>query len=245
MDVTMHGSAFSRGDMMLHGKTIALLLPARNEAEALPAVLEAVPDVVDQVLVLDNGSTDATSRVAYTYGAHVVYEPVKGYGSACLAGLLSLAENSPDIVAFADADGSDDLSSLCRILEPLACQRADLVLGMRVPGEASVFSIQQRFGNWLSTRLLRLVWGHTYRDLGPMRAITWSSLQRLNMRDRNYGWTVEMQIKALKVKLRIEEVPVRYRRRAGGSSKVSRSLTGSVRAGAKILWVIGREALSG
>lgn len=228
---------------MYQGKTIALILPARNEAIALPGVLKNVPPVVDHILVIDNGSTDSTPQVARGCGAQVVAESKPGYGRACLAGIAALKVNPPDVVAFADADGSDDLSQLLNLLTPVVDGQADMVLGNRIPTEAQALSVQQRFGNWLATNLIRLIWGYRYKDLGPLRAINWISLLKMEMHDQNYGWTVEMQIKALKTGLRIKEYPVLYCRRVGGRSKVSGTLKGTVQAGIKILWVIGQEAL--
>ncbi len=228
---------------MYHGKTIALLLPARNEAITLPDVLRAVPHQVDRVLVLDNGSTDETAQVARQYGAHVVPEFRPGYGRACLAGLMALKEKPPDVLAFADADGSDDLARLPDLIDPLIRGEADLALAHRVPAHPDAISLQQRLGNWFATRLIRFLWGYDYSDLGPMRVIHWAALSDLEMSDPDYGWTVEMQIKALKKGLRVKEYAMPYRRRAGGRSKVSRTLIGTLRAGMKIFWVIGREAV--
>ena len=228
---------------MYRGKTIALILPARNEAISSPGVLKNIPPVVDHVLVVDNGSTDSTSQVAREYGAQVVAESKPGYGRACLAGIAALKANPPDVVAFADADGSDDLSQLLNLLTPVVNGQADVVLGTRIPSENHALSLQQRFGNWLATSLIRLIWGHRYKDLGPMRVINWISLLEMKMGDQNHGWTVEMQIKALKSGLRIKEYPILYRQRTGGRSKISRTFKGTVQAGMKILWVIGREAL--
>jgi glycosyltransferase involved in cell wall biosynthesis len=228
---------------MYQGKVISLIIPAKNEALALPHVLGNVPDEIDHVLVIDNGSTDDTALIAAQHGAKVILESMTGYGAACLAGIKALGENPPDIVAFADADGSDDLTCLLTLLAPLTENHVDLVLERRVPTEQSALSIQQRFGNRLATLLIRLLWGHTYGDLGPMRAIQWRSLQKLSMRDRSYGWTVEMQIRALKIGLRVREYPIPYRRRLAGRSKVSGTLAGSVKAGIKILSIIFREAV--
>jgi len=222
-------------------QTVALIIPARNESLALPQVLQTVPSEVDRILVVDNGSTDETSRVAKAHGATVINEPRAGYGRACLAGLATLETAPPDLVAFADADGSDDLSYLLELLDPLAKGEAELVLARRIPVEAAALSFQQRFGNRLATRLIRFFWGHEYKDLGPMRAITWNALKRLGMADMDYGWTIEMQIKALQKGLRPREVPVPYRERKAGQSKVSGTLTGSICAGLKILWMIGQR----
>ena len=230
---------------MYRSKTVALIIPARNEALTLPYVLQAIPKEVDRILVVDNGSTDDTPRVAKECGAEVVSEPRAGYGRACLAGLAAQEPDPPDIVAFADADGSDDLRRLFELLDPLVDRQAELALAMRIPVEPEALSLQQRFGNWLATRLILLFWGHNYKDLGPMRAITWNGLKRLGMRDTNFGWTIEMQVKALKKGLRIKEIPIPYLRRKAGQSKVSGTLAGSLRAGTKILWIIGREIFNG
>ena len=220
---------------------IALIIPARNEELSLPGVLRNVPSGISRVVVVDNGSTDATAQVAAEYGARVVPEPVAGYGRACLAGLASLRINPPDIVAFVDADGSDELSRLPDLIAPVAAGEADLVLGRRIPVVAAALSFQQRFGHFLATGLIRLFWKHRFRDLGPMRVIRWADLERLSMTDQAFGWTVEMQVRALKHGLRIREIDVPYHLRTAGKSKISRTITGTVRAGSTILWVIGRE----
>ena len=228
---------------MYSGNTIAILLPARNEAEALPAVLSHMPALVDVVVVIDNGSNDSTAEVAQSYGVRVVSESKPGYGKACLAGIEALQNNPPDIIAFADADGSDDLSRLPEIIDPLVKEHADLVIEKRLPIEPDALSQQQRFGNWLATTLIRLFWGHAFQDLGPMRAMRWGSLQNMDMKDQDFGWTIEMQIKAVKTGLRIVEVPLPYMKRTAGTSKISRTIKGSICAGIKIIWVIFREAL--
>jgi glycosyltransferase involved in cell wall biosynthesis len=228
---------------MMNGQTIALILPARNEELSLPGVLSAVPSLVDRIIVVDNGSSDLTPDVARSHGAEVVSEPVPGYGRACLAGLALLDDNPSDIVAFVDADGSDDLGRLPDILLPIGNGEADFVLTRRIPTNSRALTPQQRFGGWLATTLIRLLWGYRYTDLGPMRALSWPALKRLGMRDNDFGWTVEMQISAVREKLRIREIPVPYGMRIAGESKISRTVSGTFRAGVKILWVIGREAL--
>lgn len=229
---------------MMYGRPeIALVIPARNEELALPAVLAQIPLHMTRVIVVDNGSSDATAAVAASLGAEVVAEPVPGYGRACLAGLAALRENPPQIVAFVDADGSDDLSRFPELLAPVLSGECDFVLGRRVPVERGALSLQQRFGHILATFLIRLFWGHSYRDLGPMRVIRWEALEQLQMQDQAFGWTVEMQVRAVRRGLRLAELDVPYRCRRVGKSKISRTLSGTVRAGGTILWVIGRELL--
>lgn len=230
---------------MYCGKSIALILPARNEALSLPYVLAYVPSIIDCVIVVDNGSIDNTAAVARQHGAIVVSEERPGYGNACLAGIASLKAMPPDLVAFADADGSDDLAKLPLLIDDLINSHADLLIEKRIPSDPQALTLQQRFGNWLATCCICLLWGYAYHDLGPMRVIKWGRLLDLNMRDRNFGWTIEMQIKALKCGLRIKEYPVPYRKRYAGHSKISRTLRGTVLAGIKILWIIFREALWG
>lgn len=222
-----------------------LVIPARNEEAALPGVLARVPAEIGRVVVVDNGSSDATAAVAASFGATVVHEPVPGYGRACLAGLGSLRDHPPAIVAFVDADGSDDLSRLPELLAPVLAGEMDFILGRRIPVENGALSFQQRFGHHLATSLIRLFWGHHYRDLGPMRVIGWDALERLAMEDRAFGWTVEMQVRAVRHGLRICEVDVPYRRRSAGVSKISRTVSGAVKAGCTILWVIARELCLG
>ncbi|MDO8723167.1 MAG: glycosyltransferase family 2 protein [Syntrophales bacterium] len=227
---------------MYHGKSIALLIPARNEALSLPAVLRAVPPEIDRLVVIDNGSTDATALVAQEHGASTVKVPEAGYGRACLAGIAFLSSDPPDIVVFADGDGSDDVSRLLELIDHITTESSDLVMEKRVPVYPEAISPQQRFGNYLATTLIRLIWRHGFADLGPMRAISWKALQYLDMRDQNFGWTIEMQIKAVKAGLKITEYPLPYRNRIAGQSKVSRTFQGTILAGVKIFWVIFREA---
>ena len=203
------------------------------------------PGLFSLVVVSDNGSTDGTGEVARRSGVTVVTQPERGYGAACLAALASLP---PDIqaVVFMQADSSEDPAEAAALLAPLFDGRADLVLGSRVLGVAAAGALlpHQRFGNWLATTLIRLLYRHRYTDLGPFRAIRVDALRRLGMRDRNYGWTVEMQIKALRHGLRVMEIPVRYGVRAAGENKVSGSLKASLQAGFKILWVVARSAFA-
>ncbi len=216
-------------------------MPALNEEQALAQVLDGLPrGLFARVLVIDNGSADATASVARARGAEVVPEPRRGYGQACLAGLAALGRDA-DIVVFMDADGSDVPAEVEKLLEPIRRDEADLVIGSRALGRAVPGSLTwpQRWGNRLSVGLIRLLYGHRYTDLGPFRGIRLESLERLGMQDTNFGWTVEMQVKALQRGLRVREVPVSYRPRIG-QSKISGTLSGVVKAGAKILWTILR-----
>jgi len=225
---------------------IAAVLPARNEQEALPEVLRVLAVLgLAQILVVDNGSSDATAEVARRCGAEVVNEPRRGYGQACLAGIAAVRPEI-SIVVFLDADGSDDPAEMKRLLEPIERGEAEMVLASRVLGEreAGALTAQQRFGNWLATRLMRVLFGTRYTDLGPFRAIRHDALERLGMRDTNYGWTIEMQIKAHRAGMRVVEVPVRYKKRRGGQSKISGTVSGTLGAGVKIIWTILRYALS-
>lgn len=221
---------------------VDVIIPALNEEDALPRVIADIPSSVRHIVVADNGSTDTTARVAARAGAIVVHEPERGYGAACLAAMDYLATDPPDVVAFLDGDFSDDPTELPSLLEPLA--EADFVLGSRTRGalEEGALTIPQRVGNAIACAGLRAFYGVRYTDLGPFRVIRWRTLMRLNMRDRNWGWTVEMQIKAAKQGVRHAEVPVSYRVRRDGVSKVSGTIRGSVNAGAKILWLLARHA---
>lgn len=224
---------------------VALIIPARNEEPALAGVLDELPrGLYSQVIIVDNGSRDRTAEVARSRGAQVVAEPRLGYGQACRAGIAALVEDT-EVVVFMDADASDVPAEAQALLEPILRGEADLVIGSRVLGEAErgALTPQQRFGNWLATRLIRLFFGFRYTDLGPFRAIRAESLSRLKMQDRDYGWTVEMQVRALQGGLRVREVPVSYRRRIG-QSKISGTVRGTVLAGTKILWTIFRLAFS-
>ena len=225
--------------------TAVLIIPALNEARALRRVLEEIPaGVFKEIIVVDNGSTDDTAQVARDAGARVAVEPRRGYGSACLAGIAALRPEA-DVVVFMDADGSDLPSDAGALLEPIVQDAADLVIGSRELGDAETGSLSphQRLGNRLAVWLVSLLYGHKYTDLGPFRAIRRSALDRLRMRDTNFGWTIEMQVKAIQRGLRIAEIPVSYRNRQAGQSKISGSLVGSAAAGAKILWTVAKYAI--
>ena len=223
----------------------ALIIPALNEESSIGRVLAEIPaGLYSQILVVDNGSTDATAAVARARGATVISELRRGYGSACLRGIENL-DPSTDVVVFMDADSSDVPAEAASLIEPILDNRADLVIGSRTLGQSEPGSLapHQRFGNRLATFLIRAFYGHAYTDLGPFRAIRAVSLRDLGMRDRGYGWTIEMQIKALKAGLRVMEAPVSYRRRIG-ESKISGNLGASLTAGAKILWTVFRLAFA-
>lgn len=227
---------------MKQGHSIAVVIPALNEERAIGRVLADIPGWVDLVVVADNGSTDRTAAIAASGGAVVVRQPEPGYGAACLAGIARAG--TVDIVVFLDGDYSDYPQDMDDVVAPILAGEAEMVIGSRVLGEREAGSLmpQQRFGNWLATRLIRLIWRVGYTDLGPFRAIRADSLARLGMADRTYGWTVEMQIKGAIAGLAVREVPVRYRRRIG-TSKVSGTVKGTILAGWKILSLIGRYAL--
>jgi glycosyltransferase involved in cell wall biosynthesis len=218
---------------------VAVVIPVFNEQESLPLVLGAIPmGLVARVIVCDNGSTDRSLEVALAREkVEVVREPRRGYGSACLAGLAHLrATGAPDVVVFLDGDFSDRPEEMHALLAPIARGEADFVLGSRRLGNAEPGALlpQARFGNALATFLIRALTGFRYTDLGPFRAIRWECLERLGMADRDFGWTCEMQMKAIGAGLRSVEVPVSYRRRLG-VSKIAGTVGGTARAGFKIL----------
>jgi len=220
----------------------ALIIPALNEAETIGLVLKALPrGLFSQIIVVDNGSDDGTSEVAQAAGAEVVREPRRGYGQACLAGLAHLAPQV-DAVAFMDADLSDEPTDLEQLVRLFATGHWDMIIGSRVLGnpEPGSLTLLQRFGNWLATLLIRKIWHVSFTDLGPMRILSRPALERLNLQDRDFGWNVEMQAKAARLRLRVTETPVKYFRRRHGKSKISGTLQGSLRAGAKILLTVYR-----
>lgn len=225
---------------------IAVIMPALNEEASIGGVVtgvrKALPETLKQVIVVDNGCMDRTVSVAQAAGAMVVIEAQRGYGAACLTGIAWL-DDDIDIVLFVDSDGSDIVADAPKIVAPIIKGKADLVIGSRSLGEMErgAMTPPQRFGNWLAPFLVRLIWGVHYTDLGPFRAIRRKSLEALAMQDRDFGWTIEMQVRAAKLGIRTIEVPTGYRRRIG-ISKISGTVDGVVKAGVKILYVIGREA---
>lgn len=222
---------------------IDVIIPAYNEEKSIGHVLSDIPGgMVRHVVVGNNASTDNTAGVAASHGAIVVDEDRKGYGSACLKAMAwidSNSEQAPDIVVFMDADYSDHPEELPQLIQPIVEGGADLVIGSRVLGpiEQGAMTPQQIFGNWLATRLIRWLYQYHFTDLGPFRAIRYSSLLSLKMNDPDFGWTVEMQVKAAKAKLNCIEIPVKYRKRIG-VSKVSGTVKGTILAGHKIIWTI-------
>ena len=224
---------------MHHNPKISVIIPALNEEESIGQVLNDIPgEIVEEVIVVDNGSSDNTVTVSKGLGANVILEPLKGYGAACLKG-ISILKQDTDIVVFLDADYSDYPQDLHTVVKPIIDDDAEMVIGSRMLGVRKKGALlpQAIFGNKLATFLIRLFWGFKYTDLGPFRAIKYRDLIALNMIDKNFGWTVEMQIKALKKGLRIAEVPVRYRKRIG-KSKITGTFSGTVRAGVKIIYTI-------
>jgi glycosyltransferase involved in cell wall biosynthesis len=222
--------------------TLALIIPALNEAESIGPLLSALPrHLFAQILVVDNGSTDGTAEAARVAGAEVIVEARRGYGRACQAGLAALRPET-SAVMFMDADLSDDPTDVESLVKASAAGGGDLVVGSRLLGRAEPGALTpvQRFGNWLATRLLRWLWGARFTDLGPMRIVSRAALARLDLRDPDFGWNVEMQAKAARLGLAVTEIPVNYRRRRFGRSKISGTVRGSVRAGCKILWTIYR-----
>lgn len=223
---------------MIHQRSVTVVIPARNEATSIGLVLREIPRSIDRVIVVDNGSGDDTAEVARAHGATVVDEPRAGYGAACQAG-IKLAGGG-GLIAFMDADYSDYPADLEKVIEPVAAGRADLVIGARVPQQrrASALPPHQRFGNWLLCRMIGLLYGVHFTDLGPMRCIRREALEEMRMVDRDYGWTVEMQLKAVRMGLSVIEVPVSYRKRIG-KSKISGTIRGSLAAACKIFyWIV-------
>ena len=219
---------------------IAVIIPALNEAESIASLLAALPSDT-RVIVVDNGSTDDTAGIARNQGATVVTEPKRGYGIAVQRGILALNASPPAIVVVLDADHSDDPTLLPRLTQPIIDDLADFVLSNRTQlAEPGALTPVQRFGNQLATRLIAFSTGIRYADMGPFRAIRWTSLQALKMQDVTWGWNVEMQMKAAQHNLLIVEVSLPYRCRHAGQSKISGNLRGAIRAGIRIVWAVGR-----
>lgn len=221
---------------------VIVIIPAFNEESSIAKVINDIPkNIVHQIVVINNNSTDNTAEKAQNAGATVLLEPNKGYGYACLKGIDYIVKNSlnPDIIVFLDGDYSDYPEQLTELIYPITHQNYDFVVGSRnnPTVEKGSMTPQQVFGNWLATFLMKLFFGATFTDLGPFRAIKYNHLLALQMEDKTYGWTVEMQLKAVKNKLKYREIPVKYRKRIG-SSKVSGTVKGSILAGIKILtWI--------
>ncbi|MGB0260961.1 MAG: glycosyltransferase family 2 protein [Flavobacteriaceae bacterium] len=224
--------------------SITVIIPAYNEAPSIGMVLKDIPDLVSEVIVVDNGSTDNTAQVAQKQGATVYHEPRKGYGYACLKGLEKCSKNPPDIVVFLDGDYSDYPEQLTEMVAPIIENKADFVVGARVAHlrERGAMTFPQIFGNTLATTLMKWFFGARFTDLGPFRAIRYEKLMALGMTDKTYGWTVEMQLKVLKQKISYLEIPVKYRNRIG-VSKVSGTIKGAIFAGVKILYWIFKYTL--
>lgn len=222
---------------------ISVIIPAFNEENSIGLVLDALPrDRIHEIIVVDNNSTDNTARSAIEKGARVVVEKRRGYGSACLKGISEL--DSPHIVVFLDGDFSDYPEEIVKLVAPIESGEMDFVLGSRMilPESRLALLPQSRYGNQLAVFLMRLFFRHQFTDLGPFRAIRYDSLKAIAMQDTNFGWTVEMQIKAVKEGLRIMEVPVKYRERVG-VSKITGTFSGTIKAGTKIIYTIFKYLL--
>jgi len=223
-------------------KIVSVVIPAFNEEMSIGKVIKDIPkEWVIEVVVVNNASTDKTSEVAKAAGATVINQPVPGYGNACLKGMSYIADQElrPEIIVFVDGDYSDYPQELPDVIAPILMQEVDMVIGSRALGqrEAGSMTIPQLFGNWLATNLIKLFYGINFTDLGPFRAIKYDRLMALSMQDKTYGWTVEMQVKAAKQKLKCTEVAVNYKKRIG-VSKVSGTIKGTIMAGYKIIWTI-------
>jgi len=221
---------------------IDVIIPAFNEENGVELVIGEIPkNIVREIVVCNNASTDKTARNAMQAGATVVEQNAMGYGNACLAGIdyLRKKEEQPDIVVFIDADYSDYPAEIPSVIAPISEEGYDLVIGSRALGnkESGSMTPQQLIGNWLATALIKMIYKYEFTDLGPFRAVRWDALIEMDMKDKTYGWTVEMQVKAAKLGMKCTEVPVNYRRRIG-KSKVSGTVKGTVMAGQKILWTI-------
>lgn len=231
-----------KGLLYFAGMLVDVVIPAYNEEASIGKVIEAIPEgVVREVVVVNNNSTDNTEKVASAAGATVLKETFQGYGAACLRGIghINAKEHLPDVLVFMDADYSDHPEQIIDVLEPIKKRGVAMVIGSRTLGKRQRGSMtpQQVFGNWLATRMMKSLYGVHYTDLGPFRAIQMSALNQINMQDRTYGWTVEMQLKIAKAYLPFEEVPVDYKKRIG-KSKIAGTLKGTILAGYKIITTI-------
>jgi len=227
---------------VLNNKKISVIIPTYNEEKSLPKVLNDIPkDIVDDIIVVDNRSTDRSAAIAASHGARVIKENKRGYGNACLKGLQAL--KATDIVVILDADYSDYPDKMKNLLRPIANNEADFVLGSRVLGRREQGAIPPiaLWGNKLTTFLIKIFTGFTFTDMSPFRAIKYESILKLKMTDPNYGWNVEMQMKAVEHKLKIKEIPADYRCRIG-KSKISGSLIGGTKAGIKIIYAVFKYA---
>jgi glycosyltransferase involved in cell wall biosynthesis len=221
---------------------IRIIIPAFNEENGVGQVIQEIPKrIVDEIIVVNNASTDKTEINARDNGATVLHEAIPGYGRACLTGIeyIKQSASKPDVIVFLDADHSDYPEEIIQLIQPILDNKADLVIGSRALGnkEKGSMTPQQIFGNWLATRLLKLLYNVRFTDLGPFRAIRFDKLLELDMQDKTYGWTVEMQLKAAKKGLKCVEIPVKYRKRIG-VSKISGTVKGTLMAGYKILFTI-------
>ncbi len=228
---------------------IDVIIPAFNEEKSIGLVIQDLPkNLLRNIIVCNNNSTDHTKSVALEQGAIVVDQQLPGYGNACLKGMAYIAglaqDQKPEIVVFIDGDYSDYPQELINIITPIIDQDYDLVIGSRTLGQRQKGSmtLPQTFGNWLSTNLIKILYGYHFTDLGPFRAVKYKALLQINMQDKDFGWTVEMQVKAAKLKLKCTEVPVNYKKRIG-YSKVSGTIKGTIMAGYKILWTIIRLSI--
>ncbi len=226
---------------------VAVIIPALNEEESLPGLLDALPAGLGAVVVVDNASTDRTADVASNHGAQVVSELERGYGAACLAGLSALESLNapPDVIVFLDADHAMGPVQIPDLVRPILDDEADLTLGTRTadPAHGGSVLVHARAGNRLVLTLVRLLFGYQYSDMAPFRAIRTQSLSVLDMDDRNWGWTLQMQIRAVRRQLRIREVPFVHRPRSAGKSKISGSVIGTFKVGSKMFFTLARERL--
>ena len=227
--------------------TIKVIIPAFNEEKSIAKVIAEIPDFVEEIVVVNNNSTDQTAQVATKAGASVLTEKSKGYGYACLKGIdyLSQKDKTPEILVFLDGDFSDFPQELTKVIQPILDDKADFVVGVRVKDlrESGSLTPQQVFGNWLACFLMKILYQSSFTDLGPFRAIRWDTLENLKMSDKTYGWTIEMQLKVLRQKISYQEVPVSYKKRIG-VSKVSGTVKGTIFAGVKIIGWIFKHYLS-